>query len=62
MDITTFTTTTTGHVMTLHRDTGRDMRCTFSGRCSCGAESGRVTTAGMVHGWHAAHLDAEGDR
>lgn len=51
----TTTMTTTDHRVTLHRDTGRDMRCTFSGRCSCGAESGPVTTAGMVAGWEADH-------
>lgn len=29
----------------------------FWGTCSCGDESGMLTTAGMVHGWHAQHKE-----
>ncbi|HEY1119932.1 MAG TPA: hypothetical protein VGE43_19610 [Acidimicrobiales bacterium] len=31
----------------------------FQGDCTCGASSGLVQTAGMVHGWEAFHRDSE---
>lgn len=31
----------------------------FQGRCSCGDTTEIVPASGMVHGWHAAHLDAK---
>lgn len=48
------------HDLTLHstKPTKRtDMATRFWGECSCGERSGKCTTAGMVHGWHADHVN-----
>lgn len=45
------------HRLTLTRSQDRT-RTSFRGRCDCGASSGQQSAAGLVHGWHGAHVDA----
>jgi hypothetical protein len=45
-----------GHQLTFAR-VAQDGPVQFQGICECGATSRILSAAGMVHGWHAAHLD-----
>lgn len=36
--------------------------CSYRGTCSCGWQSDWVAAAGLVHGAHGAHVDAEAGR
>jgi len=50
----------TEHRIEMHYDKHAPASRAHWGVCSCGRwESGRVSTAGMVHGAHGEHVDAE---
>jgi hypothetical protein len=51
------TTTQRGHHRVSLERTLERGRPTFTGRCSCGAQSSRYSTSGMVAGWTGTHRD-----